>query len=188
MRFMKKFLIFIYLALPIAVHADIPNPFFGDYEHQVALNVGAGVNSGFLIPPPSQFVPYTMFDLKYSIPATFFRMPARQSIGVVMNVGYGDKYGWDWDGYTIPIALLSMDVALVSLGDFYAGAGIGAGMQLHQNERIGSKLIFGFKLFTGYKISERWRGELFVQHFSNGNCAPENHSYGFYGLGVNYSF
>jgi hypothetical protein len=66
--------------------------------------------------------------------------------------------------------------------------GLGIGMQGQQNERIGSKLLFGFKLGAGYRITECIALELFMQHYSNGNTAPENNSYAFYGLGMTYSF
>ncbi|MBQ3039208.1 MAG: acyloxyacyl hydrolase, partial [Alphaproteobacteria bacterium] len=70
----------------------------------------------------------------------------------------------------------------------YTFIGFGAGFQAQQNERIGSKLIFGFKLGAGYHISECTSVEVFAHHFSNGNTAPENNSYAFYGLGITYSF
>ena len=62
------------------------------------------------------------------------------------------------------------------------------GMQAQQNERLGAKLLFQFKLVGGYHINNNWALELFMHHFSNGNTAPENYSYAFYGLGVTYSF
>ena len=168
-------------------HAEI-NPFFSGYENQIAFNVGTGVNSGFLIPPPSQFVPYTMFQFQYSQPTTFFKLQARQSLNLIMNVGYGKKYGWHWDSYTIPIVMLSEDIILANWHDWYFYTGLGVGMQGQQNERIGSKLLFGFKLGTGYKITDCVGIELFMQHMSNGNTAPENNSYAFYGMGLTYSF
>ena len=66
--------------------------------------------------------------------------------------------------------------------------GIGVGMQAQQNERIGSKFLFGFKLGAGYRISECTSVEAFMQHISNGNTAPENNSYAFYGLGLSFNF
>ena len=188
MRFMKKILCAVILsAVGLGARADV-NPFFNGYDNQIAFNVGAGVNSGFLVPPPTQFVPYTMYQFQYSQPTSFFRLPARKSLNVVMNIGYGEKYGWHWDDFTIPIVVMSEDVALVYGRDWYTFLGIGVGMQLQQNERIGSKLVFGFKLGAGYHLSECTAIEAFVQHFSNGNTAPENNSYAFYGLGMVYSF
>jgi hypothetical protein len=163
------------------------NPFFNGYGHQIALHLGTGVNSGFLIPPPSQFVPFANIQIQYSIPNTFFELPARQSLNVAITAGYGRRYRWDWDDYSNPIALFSEDVALFWGQNWYFGAGIGAGMQAHQNERLGSKLVFQFKLMAGFKLNAKTNMEIFVQHFSNGNTA-ENHSYAFYGLGAVYSF
>lgn len=170
-----------------AVHADT-NPFFNGYKNQVAFNFGYGVNSGFLLPPPTQFVPFNMLQVQYSQPTTFFRLPARKSINIIQTLGHGSKYGWHWDKYTIPIVMLSEDVIPFHGQDWYTFIGLGVGMQAQQNERIGSKLLFGFKLGTGYKISDCVGIELFMQHYSNGNTAPENNSYAFYGLGLTYSF
>lgn len=164
------------------------NTFFSGYDNQVAFNFGYGVNSGFLLPPPTQFVPFNMIQFQYSQPTTFFRLPARQSLGVIQTLGHGKKYGWHWDKYTIPIAILSEDVIFAHGDKWYTFMGLGVGMQAQQNERIGSKLLFGFKLGAGYKISDCIGTEFFVQHFSNGNTAPENNSYAFYGLGLTYSF
>lgn len=168
--------------------AECVNPFLNGYENQVAFNFGYGVNHGFLIPAPSQFVPFNMFHLQYSQNATFFGVAARQSLNIIQTLGHGSKYGWHWDKYTIPIAMLSMDVSPLYGDDWYTFIGFGAGFQAQQNERIGSKLIFGFKLGAGYHISECTSVEVFAHHFSNGNTAPENNSYAFYGAGLTYSF
>lgn len=164
------------------------NPFFGDKTHQVALNMGIGIDSGFLLPPPLRLVPFTITHFQYSLPTTFFEMPARQSLNLAMTVGFADKYGWDWADYSIPIGFLSEDVALFYGDDWYFAAGLGVGMQGQQNERLGSKLLFQFKLLFGYRISDCINAEVFMQHFSNGNTATENYSYAFYGLGVVYNF
>lgn len=185
---MKKIVFALLISSVGATAYAETNPFFNGYDNQIAFNVGAGVNSGFLIPPPSQFVPYTMYQFQYSQPTTFFRLPARMSINATVNVGYGQKYGWHWDDFSIPIGLLSEDIALFYGRDWYTFIGLGVGMQLQQNERIGSKLLFGFKMGAGYHISECTAIEAFMQHFSNGNTAPENNSYAFYGLGLVYSF
>ena len=187
-RPMKKILyVLIILTATTNVRAEI-NPFFSGYDNQFAFNFGYGVNSGFLLPPPTQFVPFIMMQLQYSQPTTFFRLPARKSLNIIQTLGHGKKYGWHWDKYTIPIAMLSEDVIFAHGKNWYSFAGLGVGMQAQQNERIGSKLLFGFKLGAGYKVSDCVGAELFMQHFSNGNTAPENNSYAFYGLGLTYSF
>ena len=185
---MNKISLFLLSTLILAPAHAAENPFFSGYENQIAFNIGYGVNSGFLLPPPTQFVPFIMMQFQYSQPTTFFSLPARQSLNVIQTLGHGKKYGWHWDKYTIPIAMLSEDVVLFSGKDWYTFTGLGVGFQAQQNERIGSKLIFGFKLGAGYKISDCTGIELFMQHFSNGNTAPENNSYAFYGMGITYSF
>ncbi len=171
-----------------AAWANVENPFLNGYQNQVALNVGTGVNDGFLIPSPSEFVPFNMLHLQYSQNMTFFGIQARKSLNVIQTIGWGKKYGWNWEKYTIPIAMLSMDVSPFYGDDWYTFVGIGAGFQAQQNKRIGSKLLFSFKFGVGYRLSECTSLEFFAHHFSNGNTAPENNSYAFYGAGVTYSF
>jgi len=164
------------------------NPFFGTARNQFSFNFGQGIDSGIIVPPPLRPIPFEMLHFQYSQPSTFFRLPARQNISVVQTVGLGRKYGWDWWKCSIPIAFLSEDVVLYSTESWYYGSGIGVGMQAQQNERISSKLLFGFKLLAGYRISEEYNLELFMQHFSNGNTATDNYSYAFYGVGLAYNF
>ena len=185
---MKKAVYILLVLFPFAQATANSNVFFNGYENQIAFNLGTGVNSGFLIPSPSQFVPYTMFQFQYSQPTTFFKLPARQSVNVILNIGHGEKYGWDWGNFSIPIAMLSQDIIPLYGHNWYTFVGLGVGMQAQQNERIGSKLIFSFKIGAGYRISECTAIELFMHHMSNGNTAPENNSYGFYGAGISYNF
>jgi len=165
------------------------NPFFGTAQNQIVVNIGQGVNSGFLVPPPSQFVPFYMLpNIQYSQPITFFTLPARQSLNFGETVGMGRAYGWDWTKYSIPMAWASGDVALLYGDNWYFGPGVGVGFQVKENDRLGAKLLFQFKISAGYRFNDRWGGEIFVQHFSNGNTADENYSYAFYGVGVSYNF
>ncbi len=186
---MKKLFVSLAIATMCAsAHADV-NPYFGEgNEHQLAFNFGYGVNSGIIVPPPTQFVPFIMMHAQYSQPTTFFKLPARQSLNVFQTLGFGKKYGWNWNKFTIPIAMLTGDVALLHGRDWYFGPGIGVGMQAQQNDRIGSKLLFTLKITGGYRITDHIGAEMFVQHFSNGNTAEDNHSYAFYGAGFTYSF
>lgn len=186
-----KYLICIFVGIFITTNvarAECINPFLNGYENQAAFNIGAGVNDGFLIPSPSEFVPFNMFHIQYSQASTFFGIHARKSLNIIQTLGHGSKYGWNWDKYTIPIAMLSMDVSPWYGDNWYTFIGFGAGFQAQQNKRIGSKLIFSFKLGLGYRLSECTSIEVFAHHFSNGNTAPENNSYAFYGAGLTYSF
>ncbi len=187
-RNMKKILYTLLLSITTMTANAETNPFFGDYENQIAFNFGWGVNSGIIVPPPTQWVPFIMLHVQYSQPTEFFLLPARKSLNIFQTLGSGEKYGWQWDKYTIPIVMLSEDVIPFYGDDWYTFIGLGVGMQAQQNERIGSKLIFGFKLGAGYKITDCTSAEIFVHHMSNGNTAPENNSYAFYGLGITYSF
>ena len=160
----------------------------GYYKNQLTLNLGQGVNSGFIVPPPTQLVPFYLVHLQYSTPTTFFSLPARQSVNIAQTIGLGSRYGWHWDKYTIPMAFLSEDIALFKTKSFYFSGGTGVGLQAQQNERLGAKLLFMFKLAAGWHLNEHWGLEVFMHHFSNANTARENYSYAFYGLGTTYNF
>lgn len=184
---MKKFLFLLMILTTGVAHAGT-NPFMGTHEHQVALYMAQGVDSGFLVPPPTRLVPFYMLQMQYSQPTTFFKIPARQSLNFGETVGFGEKYHWDWDKYSIPMIFFSEDLALAYGDCWYFSVGAGVGFQAQQNERIGSKLLFQFKVAAGIRMTDTIAMELYTQHFSNGNTAPENYSYGFYGVGLTYSF
>ena len=164
------------------------NAFFNDYDNQFAINIGMGVDDGFLIPAPIKWVPFSMINIQYSQPTTFFGISARKSLNIIQTIGFGSSRGWDWDKYTLPIAMLGEDIILAHGKNWFIYSGISVGFQAQQNERIGSKLLFGFKLGGGYKLSECTNLEIFMQHYSNGNTAPENNSYAFFGAGLAYNF
>ena len=84
--------------------------------------------------------------------------------------------------------MLGEDIILAQGKNWFIYSGFSVGFQAQQNERIGSKLLFGFKLGGGYKLSECTNLEIFMQHYSNGNTAPENNSYAFFGAGLAYNF
>ena len=191
---MKKISLFsIFLLLPMAAMADsciLPekNPFMGTYQNQIAFGAGQGFDTGILLPPPVRPVPFYIATIQYSQPTTFFRIPARRSLNVSQTIGLHEKYGWKWQDYSIPMVYITEDIALFRYHRIYAGLGAGAGLQAHENERLGAKLIFEFKLTFGYNFNEQWATEFFIQHFSNANTADENNSYAFYGLGFTYNY
>ncbi len=164
------------------------NPMFGLHDAQFNFSTGIGVDSGQIVPPPAKFVPFSLFQFGYSVPNTFFSLPARQSINVAMTVGYAEKYGWDWPEYSIPMIYVAEDFLLAWGEKWYFGSGAGIGMQAEENERFGTKLLFQFKIFGGYQISENYNIEAFAIHMSNGSTDINNHSYAFYGAGFTYNF
>lgn len=164
------------------------NPFMGTYQQQIAFGIGQGFDTGWLLPPPTRPVPFYIGTFTYSQPTTFFRVPARRSINISETLGFHEKYGWKWQDYTIPMAYLTEDIALFRYKRLYGGIGAGAGLQAQENERLGAKLIFEFKVTFGYNISKQWATEFFIQHFSNANTADENNSYAFYGMGFTYNY
>lgn len=185
---MKRILyILLFTLTMVPAHAET-NPFFNGYENQFVFNIGTGVNGGFLLPPPTQWVPFAMLNAQYSQPANFFRLHARKSLNIIQTIGYGQRYGWDWEKFTIPIGIMSVDIVPAFGKKWYTFIGLGAGFQAQQNDRIGSKFLFTFKFGGAYRLSECSSIEFFAQHFSNGNTAPENNSYAFYGFGLAYNF
>lgn len=194
MTFMKKILAILFaLVLPNFTMADsciLPenNPFMGTYQNQIAFGIGQGFDTGILLPPPVRPVPFYIGTIQYSQPTTFFRIPARRSLNVSMTLGLGEKYGWKWQDFTIPMAYATEDIALFRYERLYAGLGAGVGLQAQENKRLGAKLIFEFKVTFGYNFNDEWAAELFIQHFSNANTAEENNSYAFYGLGFTYNY
>lgn len=195
MRKIKIFLLFI-LFLPALAFAEplqvcspnMKNPFMGTYQNQFAFGIGQGFDTGILFPPPVRPVPFYIATVQYSQPTTFFRVPARRSINISETLGLGEKYGWKWQDYTIPMIYVTEDIALFRYNRLYGGIGAGVGLQAKQNERLGAKLLFQFKVTLGYNINKLWALEFFIQHFSNANTADENNSYAFYGLGATYNF
>jgi hypothetical protein len=168
--------------------ANASNPFMGDYQNQVAFYLGQGFDNGYIMPLPYHAVPFYLAQIQYSQPTTFFRMPARQSLNIGETAGFAKKYGWDWREFTTPLVMASGDVALLYGEKWYMGVGAGVGLQARQNDRLGAKLLFQFKIFYGYRINDRWGIELYGQHFSNANTAKQNYSYAFFGIGVNRNF
>lgn len=167
---------------------EMKNPFMGTYQNQIAFGIGQGFDTGILLPPPVKPVPFYIGTFQYSQPTTFFRVPARRSVNISETLGLGEKNGWKWQDYTIPMIYFTEEVALFRYKRLYGGMGAGVGLQAKQNERLGAKLLFQFKVTFGYNINKKWAAELFIQHFSNANTAEENNSYAFYGLGLTYNF
>lgn len=186
---MRKIIALLLISMfPFGVYAENNNPFMGKAQNQLAFYLGQGFDNGYIIPLPYHIVPFYIGQVKYSQPATFFRMPARMSLNLAETLGLGKKYGWNWTDFTIPIIFISGDTALLHGQNWYTGVGSGVGLQAQQNDRLGAKLLFEFRLFYGYRFNEKWGVEIYAQHFSNANTADENHSYAFYGLGMTYNF
>lgn len=191
---MKRAIIFLSLivfsnaALADGIILPEYNPFLGTFQNQISMSLGQGFDTGWLLPPPVRPVPFYIGTITYSQPTSFFRVPARRSINISETLGLHEKNGWKWQDYTIPMAYITEDIALFRIDRFYGGVGAGAGLQAQENERLGAKLVFQFKVSFGYNFNKKWAGEFYIQHFSNANTATENNSYAFYGLGFTYNY
>ncbi len=165
-----------------------PNPMFGNdrqnsFTFYVAQGTGAGTLAKMVAPWMWEFEPMTAFMLQYSQPLTIFRLPARQSLNLVQNIGYESDDGFDF------VALgISWDVSLFDWRGFYIGFGLGPYMRDTADWRVDSRLVFGEKFFIGYTMSDRWRAEWFTLHFSTGDFSEANEGFNYTGLGFSYSF
>jgi hypothetical protein len=175
------------------------NPFFGEKQNQLSFTLGQGFDSGELIAIKhlNCVAPYYMLNFQYSQPTTFFRLPARQSINVIKTIGLhnknyngGCRHGVDceWKEYGAEIFMLSGDVSLYNTSKWYFGTGMGMAIQGKENDRLDTKFLLGFRLFTGYKMNESWNLELVMQHFSNGDTGVNNNVYDFWGISTAYNF
>jgi hypothetical protein len=164
------------------------NPMFGaSHDNSVSIYIAQGTGAGTLFklvqPGLWNFEPMTLFMAQYSQPITIFRLPARQNLHFVQNVGYkSDK------GLSFVAAGISLDAALINWRGFYAGIGLGPYMRDVHDRRVSSRLVFGEKFFIGKNLGDQWRAELFTLHFSNGNFTPINYGYNYAGLAVSRSF
>ena len=184
----------LYLFIPLSLYA---NPFFGEgQDNMVMLAAGRAAAATWLLPiGEGGMVPFGYLRASYYQPNTSFRLPGRQSVNVMQTFGWGesrhrsrDGYVWDWTGFETTFLYFQQDVALFYGRNWYTGMGMGMGMQARENERVGTKLVFSFKVFAGYAVTDSLRIEAFMHHFSNGSTQVENYSYNFMGVGFGYSF
>ncbi|MDR2685783.1 MAG: acyloxyacyl hydrolase [Rickettsiales bacterium] len=164
------------------------NPLFGDTQSQFGLNAGHGVGGGNIwrmVPFNDwRIEPFGAYWAEYSQPFEFFRLPARQTLHAGMFAGYEDMSR----NYTEPFLGLSWDVVPLSWRGAYVGAGLGVYIKPTFRGRQDSLLMFGEKLFAGYRISAAWSVELWTRHFDSGGLTPINGGYNFFGLSALYNF
>ncbi len=164
------------------------NPMFAENtDNSISLHFAQGTGSGTLLKLVDPFLweiePMTMLMAQYSQPMEIFRLPSRMNLSYVQNFAYHHTHGLSFMAIGI-----SWDVAIINWHGFYFGIGIGPYMRDSKDEYVESRLVFGEKVFLGKNISDRWRAELFTQHFSNGDFTEINHGFNYTGLAINYSF
>lgn len=185
---MKKTVLFFLCLMAPTIVGAATNPMFGDGDqNSIALYAAQGTGSGTLFKLIQPFLweiePMTVLMVQYSQPLTIFRLPARQNLHFVQNMGYGSDRGLSFSA-----AGISWDVALFNWRGFYLGLGLGPYMRDSRDRYVDSRLMFGEKIFMGMRLSDKWRAEIFTLHFSNGNFTPVNNGFNFAGLAINYSF
>ena len=178
---MKKIIFAVFAFLAIGARAE-NNVLLGENRNQIGVSFGSkfDVHDGPFAKPPAAMI-------QYSQPLRVFRMDSR------INAQLVGKFGEDTTGaLTSPAYLIyavQFDIAPISIGRFYAGAGIGAGQRTWGRKEDGiSKFLFGQKAFAGYKITETMAAEFFIQHYSNGGLTAANHGFDFGGLTLLWSF
>ena len=184
-RYMK-YLYYILCAI-IPTHL-IANPMFGhNSRNTIGIYIGQSTSQGDLghlvFPWDWRISPMTLSMIQYSQPISLLRMPARINVHALQNFGYASA-----DGTSFGAIGISWDIAFISICDFYIGAGLGPYMRDSGDKYVSSRLVFGERVFIGYKISEHLNAELFTLHFSNGDFTQTNQGFNFIGLGINYSF
>lgn len=151
---------------------DISKRYFSGQQNQ--LQIAAGVSSR-----SDGFEDFYSFNVQYSQPNRFFRLPGR--INAEVGAGFGE------DDYKQRIAGLSQDL-LYSFNDrFYAGVGLGGYIKSKQTDRIESKYTFGERAFVGYSM-EQGAVELYIRHYSNGSVTTGNAGQNFVGLAYSWHF
>jgi hypothetical protein len=197
---MKKLIVTFFIlhsSFFIAPPAAQANPFFGDNQNQVSLNIGQGFNSGELIAIKhlGHPAPFYMFNFGYSQPTEIFRLPARRNVSYVRTQGFdrkdysGCKYDMcDWVNYSADIFVLTGEAALFSGQRWFVGAGMGLAVQGKYNARLNTKFLIPFKLVGGYRVTDNFNLEIAMSHFSNGDTGTENNVYDFWGLGFAWGF
>ena len=185
---MKKISIFaLSCALFLCPTFAEKNIMFGDKINSITVYGAQSTGSGSLLkliyPGEWEISPQTLFMAQYSQPIQFFRLDSRLNLNVGQNLAYNSSRGLSFAGIGI-----SIDTALLQYQDWYFGIGIGPFMRDYMDDWVGSRLVFGEKVFVGKHFSDNWFGEIFTIHFSNGNFTPNNVGFNFVGIGVGYKF
>lgn len=166
---MKYQLLFLGLLVTVSrpVAAYDLNPMFGDYHSQIGVYGGYAVGGT----APEHFNGYGL--VQYSQPMSIFRLPGRRNI----HAGYVNSRSDPWY-----MAGGSLDVALLSTNRTWFGIGIGANYRNTDTAGMNSRLIFGERVFIGYRMTDNFNLEIYAQHYSNGDLSEKNKGYNFIGL------
>ena len=172
----------------LTVTPTMANVMFGtgdenSFTLHVAQSTGSHNIRKLVWPLAWDFCPQTFLMLTYAQPMEIMRLDARMNVSIMQNIAYESSHGLSFIG-----AGVSWDVSLFDWRGFYIGIGIGPYYRDNHDRWVSSRLMFGEKVFIGKDIDDHWRGELYTQHFSNGDLTDINTGYNFFGLSLTYSF
>ncbi|EMA3755654.1 acyloxyacyl hydrolase [Salmonella enterica] len=168
---------------------SVDNVFFRDGKtHQLTLSAGQSIRNNGLENL------YTSF-ISYSEPSDFFFLQAKTNLELGQFKAFGSDNCSKNSGqsacssYNQTVFGLSKDVALIHLGGFYTGVGLGAYIKSksHDDMRVDSAFIFGEKAFLGWNFGS-FATEAYIRHFSNGALTDKNSGHNFVGAAVSYNF
>ncbi len=163
-------------------------PFFTE-KSQDSIKIYIGQSIGTLsmheifAPGLWDFERMTFASVEYSQPGTFFRLPMRQTFSLSHNFDYADS-----SHKSFSMIGVSWDAALLTWNNLYFGMGIGPYYRDARDSRVASRLVFGEKMFFGYRWSEKIATELSYNHFSNGDFAAPNLGFNFLGIATIINF
>ncbi|MDR0308009.1 MAG: acyloxyacyl hydrolase [Chitinispirillales bacterium] len=174
----KKVQMLLYLLFILQTHAEIPNPAFGGNNDQISVRFSQSIRDA------GKLEDLFIFELCYSQPNKFFRLPGRQNMEFITQRGNGElsKYNQDI------IFGLSQDLISPAIWRMYAGINLGIYIKSQVTDRIDSKFTFGERIFLGVRILNEFRLELSVRHFSNGSLTHKNSGQNFAGLNTSFNF
>ena len=130
---------------------------------------------------------YFNANLIYAQPNRIFKLPGRLNF----EIGGFFTPANQTHIYNFAIIGISQDVIFPiypsDFGNLFLGVGIGLYLKSKVDDRVGSAITFGERLFVGYMV-EDYDIELYYKHYSNGTIEIPNGGHDFWGISFGYCF
>lgn len=130
---------------------------------------------------------YFNSNLIYSQPNRIFKLPGR------INFEVGGFFTPPHQAHIYNFAIIGISEDVIfpiypsKFGNLFLGFGIGLYLKSKIDDRIGSAITFGERLFLGYMI-ENYDIELYYKHYSNGTLQIPNSGHDLWGIAFGYCF